>query len=77
MYKLTKNQFNFLVSLLANRAGSDVAVPHDMRRKVYDLFFRIGYERTYSEYDRDILNTIRAEFLDLKLRQNQVDDLPF
>lgn len=77
MYKLTKNQFNFLVSILANRASSSISVPHEMRRKVYDLFCRIGYERTYSEYDRDILNTIRAEFLDLKLRQNHMDDLPF
>lgn len=75
MYRLTKNQFNFLVSLIANRA--EINVPLEMRRQVYELFYRIGYERTYSEHDRDILNSIRNEFLNLKLKTIDMDDLPF
>jgi len=75
MYKLTKNQFNFLVSLVANRAEIDI--PREMRNQVYELFYRVGYERTYSEYDRNILNSIRREFLQLKLRTVDMDDLPF
>jgi replication-associated recombination protein RarA len=75
MYKLTKNQFNFLVSLVTNRAEIDI--PREMRNQVYELFYRVGYERTYSEYDRNILNSIRREFLQLKLRTVDMDDLPF
>jgi len=75
MYKLTKNQFNFLVSLIANR--TEIDVPHEMRTQVYDLFYRVGYERTYSEYDKEILNSIRKEFLKLKLTKEDWGDLPF
>jgi hypothetical protein len=75
MYKLTKNQFNFLVSLMANRAEVDVSL--EIRRKVYDLFYRIGYSREYNEHDRDGLNGIRKEFIDLKLKKSDWDDLPF
>jgi hypothetical protein len=76
MYKLTKNQFNFLVSLMANRA--EVDVPSEIRRKVYDLFYRIGYSREYHELDKNILNGIRKEFIDLKLKKTNWDnDLPF
>jgi hypothetical protein len=75
MYKLTKNQFNFLVSLMANRAEVDVSL--EIRRRVYDLFYRIGYSREYTEQDRDILNGIRKEFIDLKLKKSDWDDLPF
>jgi hypothetical protein len=76
MYKLTKNQFNFLVSLMANRA--EVDVPLEIRRKVYDLFYRIGYSREYHELDKNILNGIRKEFIDLKLKKTNWDnDLPF
>jgi hypothetical protein len=75
MYKLTKNQFNFLVSLMANRAEVDVSL--EIRRKVYDLFYRIGYSREYNEHDRDVLNGIRKEFIDLKLKKSDWDDLPF
>jgi hypothetical protein len=76
MYKLTKNQFNFLVSLMANRA--EVDVPLEIRRKVYDLFYRVGYSREYHELDKNILNGIRKEFIDLKLKKTNWDnDLPF
>ena len=76
MYKLTKNQFNFLVSLMANRA--EVDVPLEIRRKVYDLFYRVGYSREYHEVDKNILNGIRKEFIDLKLKKTNWDnDLPF
>lgn len=75
MYKLTKNQFNFLVSLMGNK--TEIDVPHEMRNQVYDLFYRIGYERTYSEYDREILNSIRKEFLKSKLAKEDWNDLPF
>jgi replication-associated recombination protein RarA len=75
MYKLTKNQFNFLVSLMTNK--TEIDVPREMRNQVYDLFYRIGYDRTYSEYDREILNSIRIEFIDIKLAKEDWSDLPF
>lgn len=75
MYKLTKNQFNFLISLIANRAEIDV--PLEMRRQVYELFYRIGYEKAYSEHDRELLLNIRNEYMLMKLKKQDWDDLPF